>query len=340
MERFHIIQADPMQYKAHILKFWEEYLPGTPPGRLKWMETGNPAGPAIWLCAFDNKTNEIAGMISVTPKEFILKDKTVRSGILGDFMVGSKYRVFGPNLILPKTVLSNMQKLDFKFIFTIPNAESEKLIKRVGFKSAGVMHSLVKLLKTRHYLNKYLNSFAGRLISPFTDIGLRIISRETYISAAGVFEETSVIDETFDLLWNKIKLQQPHMIGDHSPSYITWRYLQNPLYKFRVLTYKEEFKGDLLGFIVFTIDQGKLYIFDIIAVSRTYIHKLLKKIVGIGWNENCLSINIDVFETNPLLPILKSFRFFDARGDIAVYSFGEHSGSFQDCCFFGGDRNI
>src|SRR4030042_4579678 len=266
MDRFTVSQIDPIQYKDQILKLWEECLPGTPHGRLEWMHMGNPAGPAIWFCAFDNKTNEIAGVISVMPKELNLNGKPIRAGILGDFMVSSKYRVFGPNLQLPRTVLSHLSDLGFNFLYTIPNPESEKIIKRVGFKNAGVMHSLVKLLKTRHYLNKYLNSFAGRLISPFTDIGLRIISRETYVSAAGMFEETSVIDETFDLLWNKIKLQQPHMIGDHSPLYITWRYLQNPLYKFRVLTYKEEFKGDLLGFIVFTIDQGKLYIFTIIAL--------------------------------------------------------------------------
>jgi predicted acetyltransferase len=340
MERFHIIQADPMQYREQILKFWEAYLPMTPPQRFEWLNQGNPAGAAIWVLAFNRKNNELAGVISVMPKEIILEGQTVRGGILGDFMVSNKYRVFGPNLQLPKTVLSHLSDLGFNFLYTIPNPESEKIMKRVGFRKAGVMYNLVKLLKTKHYLNKYLNSFAGRLMSPFTYIGLKIISRETYVSAAGVFEETAVIDEIFDLLWNKIKLQQPHMIGDHSPSYITWRYLQNPLYKFRVLTYKEEFKGDLLGFIIFTIDQGKLYIFDIIAVERTYIHRLLKRIVSIARSESCLSINIDVFETNPLLPILKSFRFFDARGDIAMYSFGEQSTSFQDCSFFGGDRNI
>jgi hypothetical protein len=340
MERFHVTQADPVKYKEQIIKFWEEYLPGTPAQRFDWLNNGNPAGPAIWFFAHDCKNNELAGVISIMPKEIIIEGRTIRGGILGDFMVSNKYRVFGPNLQLPKTVLSRLSDFGFNFAYTIPNPESEKILKRVGFKNAGVIHSLVKPLKTRHYLNKYLSSFAGRFMSPFADIGLRIISRETYISAAGVFEETSVIDETFDLLWDKIKLQQPHMIGDHNPSYITWRYLQNPLYKFRVLTYKEEFKGDLLGFIVFTIVQGKLYIFDIIAVSRTYIHKLLKKIVSIGWNENCLSINIDVFETNPLLPILKSFRFFDARGDIAVYSFGEQITSFQNCHFLAGDRNI
>jgi hypothetical protein len=342
MERFRIIQADPTRYENNILAFWEEYLPGTPPRRFEWLNQGNPAGPAIWFFAFDEKNNELAGVISIMPKEIILKGQTIRGGILGDFMVSSKYRVFGPNLQLPRTVSSHLKDLSFDFFYTVPNPESEKIINRIGFKHAGVMHSLVKLLKTKPYLNKYLHSSAGPYLSPFTDIGLRIISRETYVSASGVCEEVSVIDESFDVLWKKIIMQQPLMIGNHSSSYITWRYLHNPLYNFRVLTYREELKGELLGFIVFTIDQEKLYIFDIIAVNKTCVHKLLKKIVGVGRIEKCVSINIDVFETNPLLPTLKSFGFLHARSDTAVYSysFPEQSISFLDCCFFGGDRNI
>lgn len=340
MSEYEVLQIDPAQHKEGILKFWEDYLPGTPVGRFEWLNRGNPAGEAIWFFAFNRKNNDIAGVISIMPKEITLKGRTMRGGILGDFMVQSKYRVFGPNLLLPKTVLSRLSNKGLNFFYTVPNLKSEEIMKRVGFNKAGVMYSLVKVIRTRHYLNKYLNFFAGHCISPFADVCLRTISRETYVSGAGVFEETAVIDDPFDFLWQRVKFQQPQMMGDHSPSYIRWRYLQNPLHKFRVLTYKKESNGDLLGFIVFTIERERLYIFDIIALERTYINRLLKKVISIGMKEYCVSICIDVFETNPLLPLLKSFGFLNARSDIPIYSFGGENVLFQDCRFFGGDRNI
>lgn len=340
MANYYVIQNDPIQYKEMILKFWEDYLPGTPPGRLEWMNNGNPAGPAIWFFAFEEKSNELAGIISIMPKNIIQNGQSIRVGILGDFMVNKKYRVFGPNLLLLRTAQESLSNLGLKFIYTIPNLGSEGLIKRVGFKEIGVLHHFAKPLKISHYLNKRINSFTAHLISPFMDLALKIISRETYTSARGYFEEALRIDESFDLLWDKIRLNQSIIIGVHSSIYLNWRYFHNPLYKFRVLTYRKDSKGDVLGFIVFTIDQNKLYIYDIIALNKIHIYKLLKKIVRIGRNENCLSINIGVFSTNPVLRIIKSSGFLNAKEDFSLFSFSEHECSFEGCNFLYGDRNI
>lgn len=342
MANFYVIQNDPIQYKEQILKFWEDYLPGTPPGRFEWMNQGNPAGPAIWFFAFDSKNNELAGVISIMPKEMFLNGKTIRSGILGDFMINKKYRVFGPSLLLLRTAQESLPNLGLKFIYTIPNLGSEGLIKRVGFNEIGALQHFVKPLEISHYLNRHMNSLIAYLISPFIKLGLKIISRETYTSAKGHFKEALRIDESFDLLWDKIELNQSNIIGVHSSVYLNWRYFQNPLYKFRVLTYKKDSKGDVLGFIVFTINQDKLYIYDIVALNKIYIHRLLKKIVGIGRNENCLSINIGVFNTNPnpMLRIIKSSGFLNAKENISLFSFGEQERSFEGCNFLYGDRNI
>lgn len=340
MDRFTVSQIDPIQYKDQILKLWEEYLPGTPPGRLEWMHLGNPAGSTIWFCAFDNKTNEMAAVISVMPKEFILNGKPIRAGILGDFMVGNKYRVFGPNLILPKTVLSNLANLGFKFIYTIPNTESVKLIKRVGFKNAGTLYNMIMPLDTRYYLKKYLNAITAIILAPLLRLGLKIISKETYISATGIFEEAVEIDESFNSLWNNIGQNESNMFGKSGSNYLKWKYFQNPLYKFRILTYRENRKEDLSGFIAFTIDQRRLLIFDLMTVDKKSAYKLLKKIIGIGRNEKCLSVNAEILESNALFPILRSCRFFDAKNYAALYSFGEFDWPSQNCNFFAGDRNI
>jgi len=47
MAAFQVVHTkDPSRYREQILRLWDAYLPGTPPGRFDWMIEGNPAGPA------------------------------------------------------------------------------------------------------------------------------------------------------------------------------------------------------------------------------------------------------------------------------------------------------
>jgi hypothetical protein len=338
MSKFQIIRTDPVQFKAQILDFWDKYLPGTPPARFEWLDRGNPAGPAVWFFALDDK-NELAGMVSILPKDMIRKGRTVRAGILGDFMVHSKYRIFGPNLLLLKTALADMTDLDFALLYTVPNPQSVQLIKRAGADNVGSFKNFVKPLEAKHYLSRHTDSFSQRLLAPFVDTGLRLISKDTYISSKGFFEEIFRTDESFDLLWNSIK-DRLTMAGDRSGAYLGWKYLLNPHNDFRVLTFRERAGGSLLGFVVFTVDQNRLNIYDMVALNKASINKLLTKIVRIGRMESCISVNAEIFETNPLLASFKSFGFLDAKNDFVVFSLGEEQWPGSGCYLFSGDRNI
>ena len=339
MSKFQIIRTDPVQFKTQILDFWDKYLPGTPPARFEWLKHGNPAGPAIWLFAIESDNNEIAGMMSIMPKDMIRTGRIIRAGILGDFMIHSKYRVFGPNLMLLKTALADRTELGFALLYTVPNAHSVPLIKRAGANSVGNFKNFVKPLEAKHYLRKHMDPFSQRLLAPFVDTGLRLISKDTYLSSKGFFEEISGIDESFDLLWNIVKGSLV-MAGDHSSSYLEWKYLLNPHHGFRVLTIKERAGGSLLGFVVFTVDQNRLNIYDMAALNKASVNQLLMKIVLIGRAENCISINVSIFETNPLMPSFRSFRFLDAKTDFVVFSSGEEQWPGSGCYLFSGDRNI
>ena len=108
MSKFKIFQDNPKKYKKEILSFWEEYLPGTSPKRLEWMNE-NPAGPVIWIFAVEEKTGKLAGTISLFPKQLFVNGKMVKAAILGDFMLHKKFRVFGPVLDLLKETITRQQ---------------------------------------------------------------------------------------------------------------------------------------------------------------------------------------------------------------------------------------
>jgi|WetSurMetagenome_2_1015567.scaffolds.fasta_scaffold00012_132 hypothetical protein len=339
MSKFHIIQTDPLSRREQILDFWSKYLPETPPARFEWLTRGNPAGPAIWLFAIEDGTEELAGMLSILPKTMIQKGRSMRAGILGDFMVDGKYRVFGPNLLLLKTALASMSDLGFELLFTLPNAQSLHLIKRAGANDIGRFKNLVKPLDARHYMDRYVGAFLKRLLAPFACAALRLISKETYLSPKGILEETHEIDVSFDLLWDKIR-DKMTLTGDRSAAYLRWKYLSNPQSQYRILTLRDDIGGHLQGFVVFTVEHGKLHLHDMAAMNENAMDNLLLKAINTGRAEHCVSVNIEIFQSNPLMSFLKKFGFFDAKKDFVVFACSEKPWPNSGCHIFSGDRNI
>ncbi len=341
MSKFRIIQTDPAQFREQVLEFWRNYLPGTPPERFEWMTRGNPAGPAIWFFAQEETTKEIAGMISLTPKNIVVSGRTVRAGIMGDFMVDARYRVFGPNLQLLRTVKSELGRLGLKLIYTVPNSQAERLMIRMGMKRAGAFKNLIKPLNAGHYLGKYtrLNSFSRSMLSPLLYAGLRMASMETYIITKGVFEEVKRPEELPDSLWNRVR-DNFSFAGERSPTYLEWKYFQNPLEDFQIMAFRPAVDRDLSGYIVYNIDQNRLNISDIIFLDKSSVNMLLTKVIDIGRKKGCISVNVEIFEDNPLLALLKSFGFFNAKKDYGVFSMGEEQWPDNGAYLFGSDRNL
>ena len=340
MARFKIIRKDPTLYRQEIIKLWEEYLPGTPQGRFDWMNHGNPAGQTAWFFAFEEKTGDLAGCISIMPRDYYLNGKVISAGILGDFVVTNKYRVFGPGLQLPKAAIKSSSELGFRFIYTIPNTESKKIMERAGFTDIGFVYYLIKPISARYFLEKKIHPLLAKISAPLIDLGLRILSRETYAWSGGGFQEVSTIDQSFDHLWERISISHPGILGDHSSAYLNWRYLKNPLYQFHILTYIGKLKRDLLGYVIYTIGNGALEIHDIIAIDKKCLVRLLKKIVGFARQQKYHSIYLGIFENNLWLKKLKTYWFFDSKYEMKLF-FSDDIAQFpKNWTFFSGDRNI
>ena len=340
MSKFIILPKDPLTYKEQILKFWETYLPGTPPARFEWMNQGNPAGPGIWYFAFNRKNNELAGMISVMPKEIFLKGQTVKAGVLGDLMVDDKYRVFGPILDLPKTALSDGSKYGFRFFYTIPNHASEQIMNRIGFRKLAVLGHFVKVLRMKSYLEKHITSGLASLFATPMDLGLSLISKETYISRQGFFEEVMAIDESFDDLWMRVTKSTSTPIGDHGSGYLHWKYLQNPTYPCRIISFRRERQNPLEGYLVFTLQGQVMEILDLVFGEPEAMGKLLKRAIQIGFRGGCKAIYFTMSSHASLAREIRRFGFLNGSDDISLLGYGEGIEAMMNWNFMAGDRNI
>ena len=338
MTKFNIVRTDPIPYKDRILEFWDEYLPGTARGRFDWMKD-NPAGPAHWFLAFEEKSGELSGMISVMPHHLFLDGRIVRAGIMGDLMVRSKDRAFGPGITLPKMVVSRLSEMNLDVIYTIPNPGAQKVMENCGFQEAMVLKHMVKPVSTRYYLAKSLPGSIARLAAPICDTLAVLIARETYYDRPENVAEEASVDLSFDDLWEEVRSQYRGVIGDHRAEYLQWRYFENPQFKFRLITCRGK-NSALLGYLFFSMGEGKLGIYDILVKEKLLALLLLRELSSVARREGCQAMYLRVSANNPLFRLLPRCLFMDGRDDAKVLFVRADAISLGDWFFLSGDRNI
>lgn len=338
MPKFKIIPVDPLKFKKEIISLWEDNLPGTPPGRLEWMNN-NPVGATIWYLAIDEAKQIVAGSVSIMPRRLKLRGQIYVAGIVGDFMIKKEYRVFGPTLQLMKTAIKNHSRLGFAFLYTFPNQASEKIVLRAGFREIGLTKRFVKILNPGNIAKKYMNPTLANMISPGLHYVLRMLSKETYMKSDLTINEIIEPESLTELTWGGPK-DQWLTIGERNSAYIKWRYFQNPLHRFRMYIYKRPAENIVLGHIIFSIKNNNVYIFDIIFYKQNVFKSILGCFLKDMRKQGYDSISIRITQESPLNGQFRKFGFFDRREDIPLLFVGDSKLIPAKWLFFNGDRNV
>jgi len=332
---------DPTPYRDRILSFWNTYLPEAPPGRFDWLCRGNPAGPTVWFLALDRKTGELAGTISLMPRQLYVGGTPIRAAILGDFMVGKQYRAFGPYLMLLKEAAGSGTDLGLDCIYTLPNPASRKPAERAGMEKAQELYCFVKPLMEQLYLEKAAPAVVAAALGPVVSASLKLISREMVVSPRGVREEALRFDEPFDALWSTLRERTVGLSGDRSAPYLTWKYARNPLRRFRLLTFREGAASQIGGYLIFTpFENNKPEVYDICALDDGITERLIAALIGIARTEKCQAIYFRASLSSRTLRFFKRFRFLRTNDALELYCSGRTGLSLASWDFFSGDRNI
>lgn len=342
MAAFKVVHTDdPDRYSDQILRFWQKYLPGTPPERFSWLRSGNPSGATIWFLAFEEGSEEIAGTATIMPRRLYWKGDEIQAGILGDFMVDAKYRVFGPNIQLLRSAIDSLEDLGFALLYTVPNDASLKVAERVGIRKIADLQCFARPLDMRFYLGKFLPDPLAVVLSPFAGLFLHLSSPQTYRSSRISVEETATLDNRFIPLWEKIRNEAPGLISDRSPEYLRWRYLQNPLNCFRFLVCGERGKREIGGVAIFCMrEERKMDIYDIITLDGKFLSGLIKRLISIGKTEQCQALYFVTTAGNRRFDELRGFRFIDTKDDLFLGCYGQPGVPLESWNFVSGDRNI
>lgn len=338
-DRFSIIQDDPIVYRNAILEFWKEYLPGAPMARFDWLNHGNPAGQAIWLFAIANKTNELVSTLSIMPRNIRILDKEFRAGIVGDFMVAKEYRVFGPTLLLMKTVVKGHQGLGFDFIYTIPNAQSMAVALRSGFARVGNLKRFTKILNPGYKLKGRMPSLLSSVLAPSSNIVYKILSWSTYrtprLDCKKYDGQTDL-----DLPCTVDQTDFPYIVGDRSPAYMQWRYFLNPLYQCKIFEYTAKDTNLSLGRVVFTVLDDIVHMLDIVFDRTESVKPIMSRFLRDMRKEGYGAVSVRMLEGNPLQERFETLGFYMREETAPLLFVGKPSILPSDWLFFDGDRNI
>jgi hypothetical protein len=341
MGKFRIQKVEPSEIKDEVYGFWGKYLPGTPIDRFDWLQN-NPEGSTDWLFAFDVENNELAGMVSIMRHDLFVDGKVKHAGIIGDFMVSDKYRVFGPALQLQKAVIEYKNDVKLELLYTVPNASSLKLGIRAGYLEKIQMRHMIRPLKTELYLLQNRNkTYIKTLGCKIIDNILKNLPIGKYITQKDQFIISHEIDSSFEEFWQKYKSEKDVLLGNRCKTYLDWRYCRNPVSDFTFLKYFNNESNNLLGYIVYCVSENKISIYDLVAHESKYIDVMLKKLIYNAYNDGCQAIYIRLSKTNPVIHKLKKFMFMDAKDDISVLIFDDKKDYiYDDWLIYESDRNI
>jgi len=332
-----IVQAGINQYKNDIVKLWNDNLTGVSGSRFEWMKN-NPDGLPVWFMAVQEKSKRVVGSISIMPRKIKINGKEYLSGIIGDFMVDTSSRGFGPALQLLKAVLKAYSELGFTFIYTYPNPKAEKMAIRAGFKNTCLIKKYTKVLKVNYLLKKYFPEKIGNILSYGVNTVLKLFSKETYMMTNIEYKEVVKLPSEFEQCLSEFTSQLP-ILGIRNSKYIEWKYINNPLIDFKIFTFSKKNNKKISGYIPFYTQNNKITIFDFI-VKEEDIKPVLAKFLKYTREAEHDSVTIRISNSNSLNAIFKYFGFYDQREDIPLLFAGDHNLLPDKMMFFDGDRNI
>jgi len=334
-----ITHTRSVKYKDKIIQLWRECLPGTPEGRFDWLAKGNPAGPTEWFLAVDENNGNVVGTGSLMPKELFYNGIRIKGGIVGDLMVSPTVRKQGVAQHIQRRISDSLVKLEMDFLYVVPNDKSKKLLVQAGIDHVLLLKDYLLPVDFEHYYKKLGFNLPVKFLFNFLQNLGGVFSVHTSSDEQCTISVVSNFNEEIDDLWEIVKEIQNILIGSRSSAYLNWKYCRNPVSDFRILQYRT-LSGVLLGYIIFSVTNSKLHIFELISIKSKYYAGMIAELRKFAKTNQVVGIYLCTTKNNPVLKALRWRGFFPIGGDLQILYKGEMFMEKRAWAFFEGDRNI
>ncbi|MBN1908302.1 MAG: GNAT family N-acetyltransferase [Pirellulales bacterium] len=278
-----------------IQSLWKRNLPEAVPGRYAWLYEAGPA--ASWVARDDQ--DQPTGSIGLMSRTLDVFGESRPAGQPIDLNVDRRWRIGGVALSLQRALIEQMEHGAIDLIYGFPNAQSEPVLRRIGYRAIGEVGRWVKPLAGEAVLPDWVRpSPLRKVISLGCNVALRLFGEEPRRRHADGWrvEVTDRFDARFDRLWEAARAQFS-IIGHRDAEYLNWRFVHAPRTCHRVF-YLTDAQNELLAYLVYSCRDGNAYVSDFLFRDRPHFETLMAEFTRMMRRERVWAI-VTIYSGDP-----------------------------------------
>jgi len=249
MGEISIRQVDPAAERERILAVLAANLPAAAAAeRFDWLYLSNPDGPAlVWLA--EHETGAPVGTSAAHPRRMYVGSERMYALNLGDFAVDRSQRSLGPALRLLRATLAPVCDRTYAFSYDFGSASMHAVYRRMRVHALGCSERWMQPIAMRRLRRGppgagWLAAVAGGAVDALWHARRSIHGRVKGLRLDVLAAECG---EEFDALDARVARER-RVGGVRDATYLTWRYLRNPVWKHEILCARAD--GRLVGYAV------------------------------------------------------------------------------------------
>jgi hypothetical protein len=285
-----------------IIEVLARYLtPLSDDHRFQWLYLNGVHGtPQAWL-AVDANGDNICGAAAAFPRRFQMGNEEVLGWVLGDFCLDPQYRSLGPALQLQRACLGVLEQNPAAFCYDFPSASMAAVYKRLGFSVTRKMLRLaIPLRVDRKVKGIITNPAAQRVVRSIGNAFLKMgLPERTMDETLQMSIQNGPCGEEFTSLMREQRGKYEICL-QRSAQYLTWRYVNNPLTSYEIITARRH--GKLKGYAVWTQAEEDAMVVDLFGENNPAIVKaLLTEVVARLTSCGVMTVSLWLNESHPWL---------------------------------------
>lgn len=290
-----------------VLGLWRRNLPEADATRWEWLYEYGPTrgfllhtadGACVGSCGYMRRTMRI-------------DDRDVVAGQAVDLNVDHEHRTIGPALKLQRAVAATVGPQGLRLMYAFPNAQSESVLRRLGYRPLGTFQRWAKLLRSESRLRGRLRSrWLSKAAAYAVDAGLRLAHREPTIAVpSGTrFELVERFDERFDDLERRVATKRT-ILGERTADYLNWRFAERPGGAHRTLCMFDA-AGDLAAYLIFHRYDDAVSIGDFLYADASAWQVLVAEFLRRMRLERAAAVTVAFLGPAEPMDVLERFGFW------------------------------
>jgi GNAT superfamily N-acetyltransferase len=212
------------------------------PSYLDWQFERGPAGSAVSVVAWEDRTGRAIGQATVLPVGVRLAGKTTNAGLVLPPVVDPDFAQDGIGAHLLQEVVGLAGQEDLAFCYAFADQPSLSAFLEDGFERAITLPLLIKPLNPERLAAK---TGGGHGLARAASIARMVWRTPPATRQEGVpglqIEEIDSFDEPFAVFWHRVHQRLPIMVI-RDPAYLNWRFVDPPDRRYAIFMARSEGK--------------------------------------------------------------------------------------------------